>query len=110
MPIAPIPAVDDEDVDFDSDGDRHRVRADSVRVAAHKVYDLLDTVGEAELDARRVEQAAVAVAAATVEHGRWLKALREATGLSMVVQVLAPGTVPRSEGKAVRVIDKRRPG
>jgi phenylacetate-CoA ligase len=37
-----------------------------------------------------------------VEH-----ALREATGLSMVVQVLAPGSVPRSEGKAVRVIDKR---
>jgi phenylacetate-CoA ligase len=34
-------------------------------------------------------------------------ALREATGLSMVVKVLAPGSVPRSEGKAVRVIDNR---
>jgi phenylacetate-CoA ligase len=34
-------------------------------------------------------------------------ALREATGLSMTVQVLEPGSVPRSEGKAVRVIDKR---
>ena len=34
-------------------------------------------------------------------------ALREATGLSMAVQVLPPGSVPRSEGKAVRVIDKR---
>jgi phenylacetate-CoA ligase len=34
-------------------------------------------------------------------------ALREATGLGMVVQVLEPGGVPRSEGKAVRVIDKR---
>jgi phenylacetate-CoA ligase len=34
-------------------------------------------------------------------------ALREATGLSMVVRVLAPGSVPRSEGKAVRVIDNR---
>jgi phenylacetate-CoA ligase len=34
-------------------------------------------------------------------------ALREATGLSMLVKVLEPGGVPRSEGKAVRVIDKR---
>ena len=35
------------------------------------------------------------------------RALREATGLGMLVQVLEPGGVPRSEGKAVRVIDKR---
>jgi phenylacetate-CoA ligase len=34
-------------------------------------------------------------------------ALREATGLSMIVSVLAPGSLPRSEGKAVRVIDNR---
>ncbi|MBV8952239.1 MAG: phenylacetate--CoA ligase [Actinobacteria bacterium] len=34
-------------------------------------------------------------------------ALREATGLSMTVQVLSPGSVPRSEGKAVRVVDNR---
>jgi phenylacetate-CoA ligase len=34
-------------------------------------------------------------------------ALREATGLSMTIQLLEPGGVPRSEGKAVRVIDKR---
>ena len=35
-------------------------------------------------------------------------ALREATGLSMKVQLLDPGVVPRSEGKAVRVIDRRQ--
>jgi phenylacetate-CoA ligase len=34
-------------------------------------------------------------------------ALLEATGLSIRVQVLPPGAVPRSEGKAVRVIDRR---
>jgi phenylacetate-CoA ligase len=34
-------------------------------------------------------------------------ALREATGLSMKIEVLEPGSVPRSEGKAVRVIDRR---
>jgi phenylacetate-CoA ligase len=35
-------------------------------------------------------------------------ALREATGLSMTVRLLDPGAVPRSEGKAVRVIDRRQ--
>jgi phenylacetate-CoA ligase len=36
------------------------------------------------------------------------RALRAETGLSMVVQVLERGALPRSEGKAVRVVDKRR--
>ena len=36
-------------------------------------------------------------------------ALREHTGISIAVDLLAPGAVPRSEGKAVRVVD-RRPG
>jgi phenylacetate-CoA ligase len=34
-------------------------------------------------------------------------ALHERTGISIAVELLAPGTVPRSEGKAVRVIDRR---
>ncbi len=78
-------ATDDDDADDDGDrsGDQHRdgvrARSESVRVAAHKVYDLLDTVGEAELDARRVEQSAVTLASVASDHGRWLKALREAT-------------------------------
>jgi phenylacetate-CoA ligase len=35
------------------------------------------------------------------------RALREATGLSMHIQLVEPGGVPRSEGKAVRVVDRR---
>ncbi len=34
-------------------------------------------------------------------------ALRERTGISIAVELLAPGAVPRSEGKAVRVVDRR---
>ena len=34
-------------------------------------------------------------------------AIREQIGVSVAVEVLAPGTVPRSEGKAVRVVDNR---
>jgi phenylacetate-CoA ligase len=38
---------------------------------------------------------------------RAAQALLQATGLSINVQVLPPGGVPRSEGKAVRVVDRR---
>ena len=50
-----------------------------------------------------------AQASADIEalRGRAARALLEATGLSINVQVLQPGGVPRSEGKAVRVIDRR---
>jgi phenylacetate-coenzyme A ligase PaaK-like adenylate-forming protein len=33
--------------------------------------------------------------------------LREHTGIRIEVEVLEPGGVPRSEGKAVRVVDRR---
>jgi phenylacetate-CoA ligase len=39
---------------------------------------------------------------------RAAKALREATGLTIRVEVLPVGSVPRSQGKAVRVVDRRR--
>jgi phenylacetate-CoA ligase len=35
------------------------------------------------------------------------RVLREHLGIRVRVDVLAPGTVPRSEGKAVRVVDRR---
>ena len=34
-------------------------------------------------------------------------ALRERTGLGIEVELVEPGTLPRSEGKAARVIDRR---
>jgi len=36
------------------------------------------------------------------------RVLREHTGLRIDVRVLSPGSLPRSEGKAVRVLDRRR--
>jgi phenylacetate-CoA ligase len=33
--------------------------------------------------------------------------LREHIGLRITVSVAQPGTIPRSEGKAVRVVDRR---
>ena len=52
------------------------------------------------------EPAAEVADAAGLQH-RIARALREATGLGMQIQLLERGGVPRSEGKAVRVIDKR---
>jgi phenylacetate-CoA ligase len=37
------------------------------------------------------------------------RAIRHAIGIGVKVKVLPPGSVPRSEGKAVRVIDRRSP-
>jgi chemotaxis protein histidine kinase CheA/CheY-like chemotaxis protein len=68
---APAPVEDD---DPDS---AHKRSGDSVRVATAKVYDLLDVVGEAELDARRVERASASLDVITSEQNRWLRTLKE---------------------------------
>jgi phenylacetate-CoA ligase len=39
--------------------------------------------------------------------GRARAALHDILGLQVVVDLVAPGTIPRSEGKAVRVLDQR---
>jgi chemotaxis protein histidine kinase CheA len=66
----------------DADDDDSRARdprvADSMRIAADKVYELLDVVGEAELGARRVEQTAVGLLTVVAEQQRWAKVLRDA--------------------------------
>jgi chemotaxis protein histidine kinase CheA len=70
--VVPLqPAVDDHA------GPRH----DSVRVAASKVYDLLDAVGEADLGARRVEQSTGQLLALAAEQARWVNQLRKIDGL-----------------------------
>ena len=63
----------------DDDDDAGRVRSsESVRVATDKVYELLDVVGEAELDARRVERASAELDALAGEQTKWLRILRQA--------------------------------
>jgi chemotaxis protein histidine kinase CheA len=57
------------------------IKHDSVRVAASKVYDLLDAVGEADLGARRVEQATGQLLALAAEQARWVNQLRKIADL-----------------------------
>jgi phenylacetate-CoA ligase len=42
---------------------------------------------------------------AAMLHGAVEHALREQLGIRVRVEVVEPGTVPRSEGKAVRVVE-----
>jgi chemotaxis protein histidine kinase CheA len=56
------------------------IRSASVRVAAGKVYDLLDAVGEADLGARRIEQTTTGLLALSAEQARWTAVLRTAAG------------------------------
>lgn len=64
----------------DEDGiDEHKRRGvDSVRVTTAKVYELIDVIGEAELDARRLERASDGINAIATDNSRWLRSLREA--------------------------------
>lgn len=41
-------------------------------------------------------------------HHKISRAMHEALGLHLDMRVFAPGTLPRSEGKAVRVVDRRK--
>ena len=70
QPLAPEPAKPTEIV---------RAGSDSVRVAASKVYELLDTVGEADLGARRIEQTTGSLLSLAAEQARWATTLRQAT-------------------------------
>lgn len=82
-PLPVLPAAEPESGADDDDDDVPRaqdVAADSIRVGASKVYDLIDVVGEAALGARRVEQVANVLLDLLAEHARWTKSLRTAAG------------------------------
>ncbi|HEX3898296.1 MAG TPA: hybrid sensor histidine kinase/response regulator [Mycobacteriales bacterium] len=64
---------DDEGVE-----ESRRRGADSVRVTTAKVYELIDVIGEAELDARRLERASAGIDSIATDNSRWLRTLREA--------------------------------
>jgi chemotaxis protein histidine kinase CheA len=61
--------------DGDSDGDRPR-GGDSIRVPTRRVHDLVDVLGEAELDVRRISRHGRELAALAADHLRAARALR----------------------------------
>ena len=67
--------LDPNDADADADADRPR-GGDSIRVPTRRVHDLVDAVGEAELDVRRISRHGRELAALAADHLRAARALR----------------------------------
>jgi chemotaxis protein histidine kinase CheA len=72
-----VPHWERATADDDDGDDALRRGGDSVRVTTAKVYELIDVVGEAELDARRLERASMAIDAIAADTSRWLRAVRD---------------------------------
>jgi chemotaxis protein histidine kinase CheA len=75
-PVAVPRLAGPDDVDG-ADGDRPR-GGDSIRVPTRRVHDLVDVVGEAELDVRRIAGQVRSFSTLAADHGRAVRALREA--------------------------------
>jgi phenylacetate-CoA ligase len=62
------------------------------------------------MDEVRIKVEARASGGDDAAHGRLLAAyVKDAIGISATVEVTAPGSLPRSTGKAARVLDHRNP-
>ncbi len=85
-------SVEDIEPQYQIIVDRGRHELDTVEIQVEASAHLFQPVDTARLDALRE---------------RVERALAEALGVSLVVRLTAPRTVPRSEGKARRVIDRR---
>ncbi len=75
-PVA-VPRLADEEAADGDDADPRAGRSDSIRVPTRRVHDLLDVVGEAELDVRRLARHGREVAGLAVEHQRAAHTVRE---------------------------------
>jgi chemotaxis protein histidine kinase CheA len=73
---------------------------DSVRVPTRRVHDLLDVVGEAELDVRRIATHGRELTALAGEHLRWARALRDAA----TAAAAAGEPTPRQVSDAVHAL------
>ncbi len=70
---APVAEPDGDEADVTETYGR---RSDTVRVPTRRVHDLLDVVGEAELEARRLERTVGRINAVAVEQAEWARSLR----------------------------------
>ena len=77
VPRLSAAVVEVEADDVADSAEAHGRRGETVRVPTRRVHDLLDVVGEAELEARRVERTAGRVAAIAGEHLQWGRSLRK---------------------------------
>jgi chemotaxis protein histidine kinase CheA/CheY-like chemotaxis protein len=87
-----VPTLSSPDVEDADDAGRPR-GGDSVRVPTRRVHDLLDVVGEAELDLRRITTHSRELTALAKDHLRWSRTLRDAVSTATAAGETTPETV-----------------
>jgi chemotaxis protein histidine kinase CheA len=74
-----VPRLISSDEDADGDDTGRTKTGESVRVPVRRVHALLDVVGEAELETRRVERGVLELTGLAGDHVRIVRALRQVT-------------------------------
>ena len=80
----PRAAVVEDETEADTPDNRPKM-GESVRVPVRRVHALLDVVGEAELETRRVERGVMELTAMSAEHLRVVRLLRQATATDVSI-------------------------
>ena len=84
-----VPRLSVPDAEVSDDDSNRPKTGESVRVPVRRVHGLLDVVGEAELEARRVERGVLDLTGLAAEHVRIVRAIRQliATDVSVPPEV-----------------------
>jgi chemotaxis protein histidine kinase CheA/CheY-like chemotaxis protein len=80
-----VPRLTVADDEGDLDESNRPKAGESVRVPVRRVHGLLDVVGEAELEARRVERGVLELTALTADHVRIVRSIRQLTATDVTV-------------------------
>ena len=88
--VPKLAATEDDSGDFDASRPRG---GESIRVPTRRVHDLLDLVGEAELEVRRVARHGRDLSALAVSQLKWSRELRDAATRSEAAGVPLPQAV-----------------
>ena len=80
-----VPRLTAHEEEVDTDDSNRPKMGESVRVPVRRVHGLLDVVGEAELEARRVERGVLELTGLAAEHVRVVRAIRQLTATDVSV-------------------------
>ncbi len=80
-----VPRLTANDEEADGDDSTRTKTGESVRVPVRRVHGLLDVVGEAELEARRVERGVLELTGLAAEHVRIVRTIRQATATDVTI-------------------------
>jgi chemotaxis protein histidine kinase CheA/CheY-like chemotaxis protein len=80
-----VPRLTVSEDEIEGDDANRTKTGESVRVPVRRVHGLLDVVGEAELETRRVERGVLELTGLAAEHVRIVRAIRQATATDITI-------------------------